>query len=120
MSTEVFEVHPEMTKNEVIESIPDVFEDVENVYDLYIIDDDGILLGTCSMNELLRQRENLEVKEIMESTDIKCLPPDLHWKKVASFMSKYNLINVPIVDETNTLLGMVSVDDILPWLLDER
>jgi Mg/Co/Ni transporter MgtE len=55
----------------------------------------------------------------MNRNDIKSLNADTHWKEIAEFMSKYNLINVPIVDEKSKLLGVVSVDDVLPWLLDE-
>ena len=57
----------------------------------------------------------------MEKEDIKYLTPEVHWREVAEFMSKYNLINLPIIDKSNKeLLGIVSVDDVLPWLLDER
>ena len=57
----------------------------------------------------------------MDKEDIKYLFPDAPWRKVAEYMSKYNLINLPIIDnQTKVLLGIVSVDDVLPWLLDER
>ena len=57
----------------------------------------------------------------MEKEDIKFLGPTANWKEVAEHMSKYNLINLPIINpETNELLGIVSVDDVLSWLLNER
>ena len=57
----------------------------------------------------------------MIKEDLKFLYPETKWKEIAFFMSKYNLINVPIVSKLKKeLLGIVSVDDILPWLLDER
>lgn len=40
-------------------------------------------------------------------------------KILNQFVLKYNLINVAVVDEQEELLGIVSVDDVLPWLLDE-
>ena len=59
---------------------------------------------------------------LMEKEDIKFSRPTANWKEVAEHMSKaYNLINLPIIHpETNELLGIVSVDDVLPWLLNER
>ena len=62
-------------------------------------------------------QEDLQVKEMMNDSDIKCLRVDTHWKEVANFMNKYNMITVPIVSKENELLGMVSVDDILDRLL---
>ena len=44
----------------------------------------------------------------------------MHWKEVASYMSKYNLINAPVVDNNTKLLGVISVDDLLPWLLNVK
>ena len=55
----------------------------------------------------------------MQEQDIISLGPDAHWKDVAEYMNKYNLFNIPII-ENGELLGVVSVDDILPYLLNEK
>ena len=44
--------------------------------------------------------------------------PQTHWKEIAQHMSKYNMNNVPITNDKGHLLGLVTVDDILPWLLN--
>ena len=71
-------------------------------------------------NLQLNQKNEIVIDSIMEKDDMKYLGPNESWKSVGRYMSKYNLINVPIVDESMKLLGIVSVDDILPWLLKER
>lgn len=119
MSTEAFEVSLEDTKESILNKIADQYEDLESIYDLYVVDSEEHLIGTCSLLELLGHKENIHVKEIMETKDIKFLHPGDSWKTVALCMSKYNLITVPILDPDKKLLGIVSVDDILPWLLDE-
>ncbi len=119
MSTEVFEVSENMTKEQILEKIKKEHDEIESIYDLYITNDKSSLLGTCSLKDLLIQQENVAIGEIMNKTDIKSLSPDVQWKGVAKFMSKYNLINVPIIDNSQELLGVISVDDLLPWLLDE-
>jgi len=53
----------------------------------------------------------------MNDSDIKALDVNTHWKQVAEYMNKYNLVTVPIISQENELLGMVSVDDILERLL---
>ena len=120
MSTEVFEVSKAFKKSDVIGLIQEKDEDLETIYDLYVIDEKFKLLGSCTLRKLLTQKADVTLEEIMEIEDIKSLRPQTHWKEVASFMSKYNLINVPITDKENELLGIVSVDDLLPWLLNEK
>ena len=118
MSTEFLTVKPEHTKYNVMQIIQDEHDDIETLYELYIIDDAEKLIGTCPLNKLLLQKEDLQVGDLMTTNDIKCLTPDTHWKEVANYMSKYNLFYVPVVEKDNTLLGVVFIDDVLPWLLD--
>ena len=120
MSTEEFQVSPNITKQEILHRIQTENDDIESIYDIYIVDSNEILIGTCPLNKVLIQKENIPIKEIMNHTDIKSLQATTPWREVAEFMSKYNLINVPITDENLHLLGIVSVDDVLPWLLDEK
>lgn len=121
MSTEVFEVGPGLTKKSILELIESEHEDLETIYDIYIVDKNNILIGTCPLKTLLVHKENISIGEMMNTDDMKTLGPDISWKEVASYMSKYNLVNLPIVDNNNNeLLGIISVDDILPWLLNEK
>lgn len=120
MSSEVFEVSENLKKSDVIKLIQEKNDELETIYDLYIIDSHFKLQGTCTLREMLIQKDDLTLGEIMDREDLKSLTPDTSWKEVASYMSKYNLINVPIVSEDQELLGVVSVDDLLPWLLNEK
>lgn len=117
MTSEIFEIKSNLQKHEVLGLIKEVHAEVASFYDMYIVDDNKTLIGTLSLQELLIQPENSYIHEIMNSTDIKSLNADTHWKEVAEFMNKYNLITVPIVSKSNELLGMVSVDDVMDRLL---
>jgi CBS domain-containing protein/sporulation protein YlmC with PRC-barrel domain len=119
MSSEFFEVRLEDTKESILNRIPQIHDDVETIYDLYVIDEKENLLGTLSLTELLIKGDKVIVKDIMNSTDIKSVEPEDSWKEVASYMSKYNLLTVPVLKEKE-IIGIVSVDDVLPWLLNER
>ena len=121
MSNEVFEITPNLKKQDILNIIQNEFDEIESIYDIYIINHEKQLIGQCPLNKLLAKKENISIGEIMEKNDIKYLYPSAHWREVAELMCKYNLINLPIVDpKNNELLGIVSVDDVLPWLLDER
>jgi CBS domain-containing protein/sporulation protein YlmC with PRC-barrel domain len=117
MTSEIFEVKSNMQKHEILELIKASHEEVASFYDIYITNEQRHLIGTLSLQELLIHSDQTYVYDIMNSTDIKSLHSDTPWKEVAAFMNKYNLVTVPIIDNENELLGMVSVDDVMDRLL---
>jgi|GEM_PF-307850 len=120
MSSMIFEIMAHYKKPEVLRVIREGEKELESINNLFIIDNNKKLIGQIALPTLLIQDDSIEIGKIMNDSDIKFLGPETHWKDVARFMSKYNLINVPIVDSQQILLGVVSVDDVLPWLLDEK
>jgi magnesium transporter len=119
MNTNFFQVKGSDTKQMIIDLIPSIEADLGAFYDLYVLDDQERLIGTISLRELLAQKNSIEIKEIMNKEDVKFLTTDSSYKMIAQMMSKYNLLNIPIVDDQSHLLGVVSVDDVLPWILDD-
>jgi magnesium transporter len=117
MTSEIFEVTADLKKSEVLLLIQEKHDEVASFYDIYVVDENHILIGTLSLQELLIHKENLLVGEMMNDSDIKYLNASTHWKQVADFMNKYNMVTVPIISNEHELLGMVSVDDILDRLL---
>ncbi len=119
MTTELFEVSKDFTRSDVLRLIQEKHEELESIYDLYIIDENNKLLGTLELRDLLIQTDDVTLGEIMRTKHMTLVSPASHWKEVAEVMDKYNLINVPVVDdESGELLGIISVDDILHRLLD--
>lgn len=117
MTSEIFEVTADTSKAEVLKQIKQRYDEVASFYDIYVINENKTLVGTLSLQELLIHNEDVQVKEMMNESDIKCLFVDTHWKEVAQFMNKYNMVTCPIVSRNYELLGMISVDDILDRLL---
>ena len=117
MTSEIFDVPSSLNRAEVLALIQEKHDEVASFFDIYVVDENRILIGTLSLQELLIHKQNLLVSEMMNDSDIKCLNANTHWKQVADFMNKYSMVTVPIVSNENELLGMVSVDDILDRLL---
>jgi CBS domain-containing protein/sporulation protein YlmC with PRC-barrel domain len=117
MTTEIFDVHKDLKKSEILNLIQERHEEVASFYDIFIVDDNKKLLGTLHLHELLIMKDDFTINDMMNDTDIKSINAKMHWKDVAEFMNKYDLITVPVVSSENELLGMVSVDDILDRLL---
>jgi predicted transcriptional regulator/sporulation protein YlmC with PRC-barrel domain len=117
MTSEIFEVTADSSKAEILQLIKQRYEEVASFYDIYVINENRALIGTLSLQEMLIHSDDALVKDMMNESDIKCMFVDMHWKEVAQFMNKYNMITCPIVSRENELLGMISVDDILDRLL---
>ncbi|MFC7371706.1 magnesium transporter [Fictibacillus iocasae] len=90
----------------------------ENIYYLYVIDEDKKLVGVVSYRDLLLGDINDKIEDIMYNRVIS-VPADLDQEEVARTIERYDFIAVPVVDEQSRLLGIVTVDDILDVLIEE-
>ncbi len=116
MTTEYLSLPPDITVDDAIKELRLAAPDVETVYYLYVLDDQEHLLGVVTLKDLILARPEAMTKDVMHSA-VKALPLDAAQKDVAEFISKYNLLAAPVVDEDNVLRGIVTVDDVLDLLL---
>ncbi|OSC65996.1 magnesium transporter, partial [Streptomyces sp. BF-3] len=78
----------------------------------------GKYLGTVHFQRLLRDPPFTLVSSIVDS-DLVPLPPDTPLPLVTSYLAAYNMVSAPVVDESGSLLGAVTVDDVLDHLLPD-
>ncbi|RSS76872.1 CBS domain-containing protein [Streptomyces sp. WAC06614] len=78
----------------------------------------GKYLGTVHFQRLLRDPPFTLVSSIVD-TDLPPLRPDASLQAVTSYLAAYNMVAVPVVDEGGSLLGAVTVDDVLDHLLPD-
>lgn len=115
MTNEFISCSPGLTVQQAIERFKAEAHDVETVYYIYITEGEK-LAGIVSLRDLLLSSSNTLLSGIME-TKLKTVTPDTHQKEVAEICSKYNLIAIPVVDEEGDLLGIVTIDDIVDYLM---
>ena len=116
MTTEFLAFPPDMTVEDAIRELRLEAPDVETVYYLYILDDGERLIGVVTLKDLILARPETFIRDIMRSP-VKTLPLDTGEQDVAEFISKYNLLAAPVVDENMVLRGIVTVDDVVDFLL---
>lgn len=78
----------------------------------------GKYLGLVHFQRLLRDPPFTLVSSVAD-TDLPPLPPDTPLNEVTSYLATYNMVAAPVVDESGSLLGAVTVDDVLDHLLPE-
>ena len=116
MTTEYLAFHSDMTVEDAIKELRLEAPDVETIYYLYLVDDEDRLVGVLSLKNLILAKPGARLRDIMK-TPVKTLPLDAGQEDVAEFISKYNLLAAPVVDESNVMRGIVTVDDVVDFLL---
>ncbi len=86
--------------------------DVESAFYLYVVDDENRLVGVASLRQLLFARPNTPLKEIM-TKEVISVRTDTDQEEVARNVADYNLVAIPVIDQENHLVGVVTVDDII-------
>jgi len=118
MTPEVTTVSSEMTVEQVINYLRTEAAEHESIYYIYVIEGDRRLTGVVSLRNLVMAKPQTPVSELAER-ELLTVEPDDDQKDVAEMMSKYDLLAVPVVDETGKLLGIVTVDDALEVMEEE-
>ncbi len=118
MTPEVTTVTEEMTVQQVIDHLRGEAAENESIYYIYVTDETDHLEGVISLRDLVVSDPDTLVADIVTKDVITAYVED-DQEEVAETMSKYDLLAMPVVDETNKLLGIVTVDDALDVLEEE-
>ncbi|MEO8521909.1 MAG: magnesium transporter [Acidobacteriota bacterium] len=117
MNPKVFALAEDMTAGESITALQGS-RDVEVVFYLYVIDARRHLVGVVSLRRLLLVSPETPLKRIM-TTDLISVRSDMDQEEVARQVASYNLLAIPVVDEENKLVGVITVDDVIDVIKDE-
>ena len=113
MTTRFVALSEDDTVGEAIETLRHLDEDFPTVHYVYVLDEDSEkLVGVMSMRTLVLAHNDTRLGDVMYA-DIISVPPDEDEEEVASDISKYDLVALPVVDEGGHMLGLVTVDDAL-------
>lgn len=118
MVPEFIALKEETTAREAIEALQKEYVDVEMPFYLYVVDDHGNLVGVISLRQLVVVRPETMLKSIM-TTDLVSVQTDMDQEEVARIVARYNILAVPVVDENNKLVGIVTVDDVIDIIREE-
>jgi CBS domain-containing protein/sporulation protein YlmC with PRC-barrel domain len=116
MTTEYITLTPDLTAADSLKEWRLQAPDVEAVYTLYVTDKKEKLLGLVTLKELMLAKSSATVSSLMKPP-IKTLSASEGKMQAATIISKYNIFSVPVIDDNETLLGIVTVDDIVDILL---
>ncbi len=113
MTTQFVALSEEDTVGDAIETLRALDEDFPTVHFVYVLEEDSEkLVGVMSMRTLVLAHNDTRLGDVMY-TDVITVSPDEDEEEVASDISKYDMVALPVVDEGGHMLGLVTVDDAL-------
>lgn len=118
MTNEFVSVTRQMTAQETIDLLRELEPDTETIYYVYVVDEDGGLVGVISLRDLIVARPDVKVEQFMVKNVIS-VRVDGTVEEVAKTMGDYNLLALPVVDDGGRLEGIITVDDALQRILPE-
>ena len=117
MNPNVFALSEDLTVGEAISALQ-AARDVEMVFYLYVVDGRRHLVGVTSLRRLLLVSPETPLKRIM-TPDVTSVRVDTDQEEAARQVASYNLLAIPVVDEENKLVGVITVDDVIDVIKDE-
>lgn len=118
MNSEMIRLHYSLTKKEAIEEIIRQSEEMEEFYTIYVVDNSNRLLGSVSLKNIIKAKQNSVLENLME-TNLITVSPETDQEEVASLLSQYNLTGIPVIDKNEILIGRVTFDDIIDVMQEE-
>ena len=110
MTAEFVDLKRGMTVAEAIAHIRRTGEDRETIYTCYVTGPSRVLEGVVTVKELLLSQDDQRIEEVMDD-DVICVTTTEDREEVARTLAKYNLLSLPVVDQENRLVGIVTIDD---------
>jgi magnesium transporter len=111
-------VSPDLRADQAISALRRVAAEAETVYYAYVLDPRERLLGVLSLHNLVLAPPRTPVGELM-ITDVIRVRADADREEAARLLTDHNLLALPVVDEENRLLGIITQDDIADVLVEE-
>jgi len=119
MTSEYVTLPLQSTASEAIQRLRREAPEKETIYESYIVDDQRKLIGVVSLKDLILAPMNMPLSEIMR-TDIIYVTSSDHQEEAAQKIAKYDLIAIPVVNEAEALVGIITHDDVIDILTEEH
>lgn len=118
MSSDYLAFPQDLTVSEVISKIQSDENNASVTFYIYVVDDSHKLSGVVSLKEIILSRPRDTLKSIM-TAEVVSVPLETDQIEVSKVVERYDFLSVPVVDDTNTLMGVITVDDIIDVIREE-
>ena len=117
MAKELVKVYETWTVAGCLRRIRGQAEEVTRVHSIYVVDKNEKLIGRLSLKDLIVAKNEVKIADICKNVDFVNVHDEA--EEVAKVMQKYDLEAIPVVDDNLTLLGRITIDDIVDVIKEE-
>ena len=118
MTTEYAALSEDTTVSNALERLREIAPERETIYYVFVVNGGRQLRGVVTLTELVRARPDRKLREVM-NPDVIALPVETDQEEVARTFERYDFLAMPVVDEDDRLLGIVTHDDVLDVVEEE-
>src|SRR6185437_5245598 len=118
MTTDVTALHEDLTVEQAISEIRRLNDEFEQLFYVYVVDSRRHLIGVLSMRDLILSKPQRRIRQIMRS-EVARVPILMDQEQVARLMRRHKYLAMPVVDDFNRLVGLITVDDIVDVIQQE-
>ncbi len=118
MAKELIKVNENWDMVQCIREMRKQAEEVDELYYVYVVDDQNVLKGTVSLKRMLLSRSNAQIKSIINE-DVISARTEMRSEEVAGIMERYDLVALPVVDQIGRLVGRITIDDVVDVIKEE-
>jgi magnesium transporter len=119
MTSEYVTLPLQATAAEAIQRLRREAPEKETIYESYIVDSNRKLIGVVSLKDLILSPTNTPLSEIM-LTDIPSVRSSDDQEEAAQKIAKYDLLAIPVVNESDALVGIITHDDVMDIMTEEH
>jgi magnesium transporter len=118
MRTDLVAVPPFWTAGQVLDELQDNQDTPDSFFEVFVVDPGHRFLGNIFLDKLVRSSRKIRVDQLMSADRLR-VRVDEDEEEVARLIARYNLVSVPVVDEAERLVGVITIDDIVDVIQDE-
>jgi len=118
MAKELVSVNENWTVSTCLKEISKQSEEVDEIYYIYVTDDQQRLKGVLSLKKLILNSTNTKISNLY-NPDVISVRTGTRQEEVAEIMDKYDLVAIPVVDDIGRLKGRITFDDVIDFVREE-
>lgn len=119
MGTEMIVVNENWSMPQCIEEMRKQAEEMDEIYYVYVIDDDERLLGVLPLQRLITNPSVSKIKHVMKKDPIAVHDND-SIEEVVQTIEKYDLVALPVIDSIGRLVGRITIDDVMDEVREQH
>ncbi len=118
MQSELVSIKKDATINDAFQAVASAKDDIENINNIFVVDEEDRLVGTVPIQSLITTRRFTPIIDVIDK-DIPSIPVEMDQEEVANLFKKYDLVSVGVVDGQQRLLGRITIDDVMDTMEEE-